>query len=146
MQLNYLYRRPHLFIEQFPGARNVSLLHFIRGEQMVTQFTCQTTILLARHFHTWQSTSIQTSLVPILSQNTKILSQYTVCMCVDSSGKWWGEPSDVPPTTTFWEKSEPKQNREYVRFKVFTAVTMKNGVFWDVMPCGSCKNQRFGGT
>jgi hypothetical protein len=25
-------------------------------------------------------------------------------------------------------------------------VTMKNGVFWDVTPCGSCKNRRFGGT
>jgi histidine decarboxylase len=24
--------------------------------------------------------------------------------------------------------------------------TMKNGGFWDVTPCGSCKNQRFGGT
>jgi hypothetical protein len=23
---------------------------------------------------------------------------------------------------------------------------MKYAVFWDVMPCGSCKNQRFGGT
>jgi hypothetical protein len=22
------------------------------------------------------------------------------------------------------------------------AVTMKNGVFWDVTPCGSCKNRR----
>jgi hypothetical protein len=33
-----------------------------------------------------------------------------------------------------------------VRFEVFTAVTMKNGVFWDVTPCGSCKNLRFGGT
>jgi hypothetical protein len=22
----------------------------------------------------------------------------------------------------------------------------KNGVFWDVTPCGSCKNRRFGGT
>jgi hypothetical protein len=33
-----------------------------------------------------------------------------------------------------------------VRFEVFTVVTMKNGVFWDVMPCGSCKNRRFGGT
>jgi hypothetical protein len=30
--------------------------------------------------------------------------------------------------------------------EVFTAVTMKNGVFWDVTPCGSCKNRRFGGT
>jgi hypothetical protein len=34
----------------------------------------------------------------------------------------------------------------YVRFEVFTAVTMKNGVVWVVMPCGSCKNRRFGGT
>jgi hypothetical protein len=34
----------------------------------------------------------------------------------------------------------------YVRFEVFTAVTMKNGVFWDVTPCGSCKKRRFGGT
>jgi hypothetical protein len=33
-----------------------------------------------------------------------------------------------------------------VRFEVFTAVTMKNGVFCVVMPCGSCKNRRFGGT
>jgi hypothetical protein len=33
-----------------------------------------------------------------------------------------------------------------VRFEVFTAVTMKTGVFWDVTPCGSCKNRRFGGT
>jgi hypothetical protein len=33
-----------------------------------------------------------------------------------------------------------------VRSEVFTAVTMKNGVFWVVRPCGSCKNRRFGGT
>jgi hypothetical protein len=26
------------------------------------------------------------------------------------------------------------------------AVIMKNGVFCDVMSCGSCKNRRFGGT
>jgi hypothetical protein len=24
--------------------------------------------------------------------------------------------------------------------------SLKNGVFWDVTPCGSCKNRRFGGT
>jgi hypothetical protein len=35
---------------------------------------------------------------------------------------------------------------EFVRFEVFTAVTMNNGVFWDVTPCGSCKNRHFGGT
>jgi hypothetical protein len=33
-----------------------------------------------------------------------------------------------------------------VWFEVFMAVTMKNGVFWDVTPCGSCKNRRFGRT
>jgi hypothetical protein len=33
-----------------------------------------------------------------------------------------------------------------VRFEVFTAVTMKNGVFVDVTPCGSCKNRCFRGT
>jgi hypothetical protein len=25
------------------------------------------------------------------------------------------------------------------RFEVLTVVTMKNGVFWDVTPCGTCK-------
>jgi hypothetical protein len=35
---------------------------------------------------------------------------------------------------------------EHVRFEVFTAVTMKNGVFWDVTPRDSCKNPLFGGT
>jgi hypothetical protein len=33
-----------------------------------------------------------------------------------------------------------------IRFEVFTAVTMKNGDFWDVTPCGACKDQRFGVT
>jgi hypothetical protein len=28
-----------------------------------------------------------------------------------------------------------------LRFEVFTAVTMKNGVFWDVTPCDSCKSR-----
>jgi hypothetical protein len=27
------------------------------------------------------------------------------------------------------------------RFEVSTAVTMKNGILWDVTPCGSCKNR-----
>jgi hypothetical protein len=33
-----------------------------------------------------------------------------------------------------------------VRSEVFTAVTMKNPVFWDVAPCRFCVNRRFGGT
>jgi hypothetical protein len=32
-----------------------------------------------------------------------------------------------------------KQITIRVRFEIFTAVTIKNGVFWDVTPCGSCK-------
>jgi hypothetical protein len=34
----------------------------------------------------------------------------------------------------------------YVRFEVFTALTMKNAVFWDVAPYSSCVNRCFGGT
>jgi hypothetical protein len=36
--------------------------------------------------------------------------------------------------------------RCYVRFEVSTAVTIENGVFCDVTPCGFCKKLRFGGT
>jgi hypothetical protein len=32
-----------------------------------------------------------------------------------------------------------------VRFEVFTAVTMKNGVILDITLCGSCKTRRFRG-
>jgi hypothetical protein len=39
-----------------------------------------------------------------------------------------------------------EEHEPYIRFEGFTAVTMKNGVFWDVTLCGSCKNRRFGGT
>jgi hypothetical protein len=33
-----------------------------------------------------------------------------------------------------------------LRTKAETPSETKNGVFWDVTPCGSCKNRRFGGT
>jgi hypothetical protein len=50
----------------------------------------------------------------------------------------------------FSTPSEPEKTiticSESVRFEVFTTVTMKNGVFWVVTPCGSRKNRRFGGT
>jgi hypothetical protein len=32
------------------------------------------------------------------------------------------------------------------RSEIFTAVTVKNAVFWDVTQCGFCKNRFFGGT
>jgi hypothetical protein len=34
----------------------------------------------------------------------------------------------------------------YTVIELLNYITMKNGVFWDVTPCGSCKNRRFGGT
>jgi hypothetical protein len=43
-------------------------------------------------------------------------------------------------------KYNSKHYVTYIRFEVFMAVTMKIGVFWDVTPCGSCKNPCFGGT
>jgi hypothetical protein len=42
--------------------------------------------------------------------------------------------------------TEGKQTCRYVRFEVFTAVTVKNAVFWYVAPCRSCVERRFGGT
>jgi hypothetical protein len=41
---------------------------------------------------------------------------------------------------------ELHRKEELVRLEVFTAVTMKNAVFWDVVPCIYCVNRRFGGT
>jgi hypothetical protein len=39
-----------------------------------------------------------------------------------------------------WRSEIQGYTNGYVRFEVFTAVPMKNGVLWDVTPCGSCKN------
>jgi hypothetical protein len=33
-----------------------------------------------------------------------------------------------------------------IGFEVFTVVTLKNTVFWDVTPCRFCVNRRFGAT
>jgi hypothetical protein len=58
---------------------------------------------------------------------------------------WRHNPDDIrfslvlsyllPCELQFWIK---RLHYDYVRFEVFTAVTMKNPVFWDVTPCGSC--------
>jgi hypothetical protein len=37
-----------------------------------------------------------------------------------------------------------EHNHLEMKFEVFTAMIMKNGVIWDV--CGFCKNRCFGGT
>jgi hypothetical protein len=39
------------------------------------------------------------------------------------------------------------RSQSYVGFEVFTAVVMKNIIFWDVTPCSPLSfNRRFGGT
>jgi hypothetical protein len=38
-----------------------------------------------------------------------------------------------------------EQLRKVGNQEIFMAVTMKNAIFWDITPCGSCKNRRFGG-
>jgi hypothetical protein len=43
---------------------------------------------------------------------------------------------------TFQSKLKLKNKQTVsVRFEVFKVVTMKNGIFWDVALCGSCKNR-----
>jgi hypothetical protein len=39
-----------------------------------------------------------------------------------------------------------KLNSAYIIFEIIMAVTMKTGIVWDITPCGSCKNRKFGGT
>jgi hypothetical protein len=46
----------------------------------------------------------------------------------------------------FYDHKLQVKGKNVVRFEVITVVAMKNGVFWDVTPCGSCKNRRSGGT
>jgi hypothetical protein len=55
---------------------------------------------------------------------------------ISKGNYWWHHNRSVAVNETFTQS---------VRYEVFTAVTMKNGVFLDVMPLGSCKNRRFGG-
>jgi hypothetical protein len=59
-----------------------------------------------------------------------------------------GQPQDllVCSTLVFIHLFTSSNYIYSVRFEVFTAVTMNNGVFWDATPCGSCQNRRFGGT
>jgi hypothetical protein len=46
----------------------------------------------------------------------------------------------IPTFLTLSQTNPVQTTTSSVRLEVFTAVTMKNGVFWDVRPCGSCKN------
>jgi hypothetical protein len=49
-------------------------------------------------------------------------------------------------TCRFFTKGKKDEKKVAVNHEVCHANTKNNGVFWDVTPCGSCKNRRFGGT
>jgi hypothetical protein len=66
------------------------------------------------------------------NNNVHVINSCAVIMAGNHTGQIWGQ----------WGL---KSQNEDLRFEVFTAVSMKNDVFWDVTPCGSCKNRRFGG-
>jgi hypothetical protein len=69
-------------------------------------------------------------------------------MIVQQVGTFQVNPAEDDRNTSFlWCGFSSIPNlSNHVRFDLFTAVTKKNGVFWDLTPCGSCKNGRFGGT
>jgi hypothetical protein len=45
-----------------------------------------------------------------------------------------------------WNNADRKLLYNDLRFEVFTAVTIKNVVFWNVTPCSFCVNRSFGGS
>jgi hypothetical protein len=51
-----------------------------------------------------------------------------------------GKPEGKRPLGRPRLRCMDNNNMDLVRFEIFMVVTMKNGVFWDVTPCGSCKN------
>jgi hypothetical protein len=59
--------------------------------------------------------------------------RYKYILRVSDSNRGWGASS---PSRFLAVSLDPLQ----------TNTGMKNGVFWDFTPCGSCKNRRFGGT
>jgi hypothetical protein len=80
----------------------------------------------------------------------------TFPLVITSSNSWRHSPQDLWPRLLYmtfyftcnvylWGSIEAitdqRTIRYCVRFEIFTVVTMKNAVFWDVMPCVSCKNQ-----
>jgi hypothetical protein len=65
------------------------------------------------------------------------------CSLADQDGLEWGE---VEYNICVVEEQYLFRRGNYVRFEVFTVVTRKNGVFWVVTSCGSCKNRCFRGT
>jgi hypothetical protein len=52
----------------------------------------------------------------------------------------------TPESLIFASHNSTVMHDSIISIAVSSAVTMKNAVFWDVTPCGSCKNRGFEGT
>jgi hypothetical protein len=59
---------------------------------------------------------------------------------------WDMKPQFLPHRRHITSPLQSPAGLSYVISDVFTAMTMKNGVFCDVTPCDSYKNRHFGGT
>jgi hypothetical protein len=55
--------------------------------------------------------------------------------------------NEAVPTMNKHEVSRNKQREtgQSIRAPTVNSISVKNCVFWDITPCGSCKNRRFGG-
>jgi hypothetical protein len=69
--------------------------------------------------------------------------------------QWPARPPDIAPCgyflwgclKSFGYTDPPRTQKENIRQAIANIpISKKNGVFWVVTPCGSCKNRRFGGT
>jgi hypothetical protein len=64
---------------------------------------------------------------------------YKECRLVECYALWFlQEPRAVKTSNLTLIPYSLAERLGYVRSEVFTAVTMKDGVFWDVTLCGSC--------
>jgi hypothetical protein len=93
---------------------------------------------------------IQTQFVP----HKKHIMSPLQSLPVNSVQDWDFHGDDDKKCRLLWYKTKSVVHKKnitsplwsYERFEVFTAVTMKNVVFWGLMPCGSCENRCFWGT
>jgi hypothetical protein len=59
----------------------------------------------------------------------------------------WKQPLEYGSEEERYRRNKPRRLLGLPDVEDATlAIQLKNGVFWDDTPCGSCKNRRFGGT
>jgi hypothetical protein len=66
------------------------------------------------------------------------LSRYMIDLVEEQWVRWEGSGTVPAGEYTFFY-GKWNENHEF-------GTGLKNGAFWDVTPCGSCKNRCFGGT